>query len=282
MLLCCWADLCLPVRHRALEVAMRATKTAAACGVLLLSASVVGFGEGLQRQGLRSSARVIIPTAANNPGQFGAVFKTAVSIVNVTDRSYTIVGTLYRSIGGTIERQISMRARQARNYDNFLQEVFSYSGAGGVELDAFLAPPGGSDSNQFAVFAEVYTDSPNGRYKTVVGVVDPSDGLSLTEPSITPGIFIDASSRTNVGCVNTATTQAIVNVDLYSSAGGLLTTFFLTVPASGWAQGALIQTVSGGYLVWRLQSGVSPQCFGVVVDNRSNDGSLIQPNRYEN
>jgi hypothetical protein len=82
--------------------------------------------------------------------------------------------------------------------------------------------------------------------------------------------------------VNTATTQAIVNVDVYSSAGGLLTTYFLTVPASGWAQGGVIQAVSGGYLVWRLQSGLSPSCFAVVVDNHSNDGSFIQPSKFAN
>jgi len=261
---------------------MRVVRTGVVCLAFLLYGSIVELGESPERQRILSSAHMIIPTAANNPGQFGALFKTKVSIVNVTNRSYTIFATLYRSVGGTIVRQITMGSRQARNYDNFLQDVFSYSGAGGVELDAILAPPGGSDLNQFAVFAEVYTDSANGIYKTVVNISDSSDGLSLTDPSITPGISVDASSRTNIGCLNTSTTQAIVNVDLHTNTGGLLTTYFLTVPATGWAQGGIIQTVSGGYLVWRLQSGVSPNCFAVVVDNRSNDGSFIQPSKYVN
>ena len=261
---------------------MRVARTAVACLALLLYGSSIELGESPQRHAILTSARLLIPTAANNPGQFGAVFRTKVSIVNVTNRTYTIYATLYRNGGGTIVRQIAMGSRQARNYDNFLQDVFSYSGAAGIELDAVLAPPGGSDLNQFVVFAEVYTDSANGVYKTVVNISDSSDGLSLTDPSITPGISVDGDSRTNIGCLNTSTTQAIVNVDVYSSTGGLLTTYFLTVPASGWAQGGVIQTVSGGYLVWRLQSGVSPNCFAVVVDNRSNDGSFIEPSRFEN
>ena len=261
---------------------MRVARTVVVCLTLLLYVSVVEFGESPQRQAIPTSARVLIPTAANNPGQFGAVFKTRVSIANVTTRTYTINATLYRSGGGTVVRQIAMGSRQARNYDNFLEEVFSYSGAAGVELDAVIAPPGGSDLNKFAVFAEVINDGANGVYKTVVNISDPSDGLSLTDPSISPGIFVDGSARTNVGCLNTATTQAIVNVDVYSSSGGLLTTHFLTVPGSGWAQNGVLQDVSGGYLIWRLQSGFSPNCFAIVVDNQTNDGSFIPPSRNEN
>ncbi|HEX2523560.1 MAG TPA: hypothetical protein VHP35_15670, partial [Terriglobia bacterium] len=153
---------------------MRLARTAVVCLALLLYGSVLDFGESPQRQAVLTSARVIIPTAANNRGLFGAVFKTNVSIVNVTNRSYTISATLYRSGGGTVVRQISMGSGQARNYDDFLQDVFSYSGPAGIELDALVAPSGGSDLNQFAVFAEVYTDTPNGRYKTVVNPVDPA------------------------------------------------------------------------------------------------------------
>lgn len=261
---------------------MRYVRTGVVCLAFLLYGSTVERGESPQRQGIRASARLILPTAANNPGQFGSFFRTRVSIVNVTNRTYTIYATLYRSGGGSLVRQISMASRQARNYDNFLQDVFSYSGAGGIDLDAVLAPPGGSDLNRFAVFAEVYTDGPNGVYKTVVNVSDLSEGLSLTDTSITPGIFVGGDSRTNIGCLNTAATQAIVNVDVYSNSGGLLTTHFLTVPASGWAQNGILQDVSGGYLIWRLQFGVSPNCFAVVVDNQSNDGSLIEPSRIEN
>jgi hypothetical protein len=261
---------------------MRVFRTVLFCLVFLVCSNTVKPWEGPRRQEIRTSARVLIPTAANNRGLFGAVFQTNVSIVNVTSRSYTINATLYRSGGGTVVRQIDMGSRQALNFDNFLQDVFSYSGPGGIELDALLTPPGGDALNQFAVFAEVYTDTVNGRYKTVVNPVDPLDGLPMIGSAITPAISVDGSSRTNIGCLNIATTQAIVNVDLYSSTGSLLTTYFVTAPISGWAQTAILQSVSGGYLVWRLQSGLSPYCFAVVVDNTSNDGSMIQPSQLQN
>ena len=261
---------------------MHIARTALVCLAFLLSGSIVELGESPQRQAILTSAHLLIPTSANYTGQFGAVFKTRVSIVNVTNRTYTINATLYRSPTGTIIRQITMGPGQARNYNNFLQDVFSYSGAAGIDLDASVAVPGGSDLNKFALFAEVYNDGAKGVYKTVVNIADPSDGLSLTDPSITPGIFVDGSARTNVGCVNTATTQAIVNVDVYASSGGLLTTHFLTVPANGWAQNGVLHDVSGGYLIWRLQSGVSPSCFAIVVDNQTNDGSFITPSKVVN
>src|SRR5206468_3487169 len=157
---------------------MRVLRTVLICLAPLVCSITVKPGEGPRRQEIPTSARVIIPTAANNRGLFGAVFKTNVSIVNVTSRTYTIDAILYRSGGGTIVREITMGPREARNYDNFLQDVFSYSGPGGIELDALLAPPGGNELNQFAVFAEVYTDTNSGRYKTVVNPVDSLDGLS--------------------------------------------------------------------------------------------------------
>jgi hypothetical protein len=203
---------------------MHIAQTALVCLVFLLSGSVVELGEGQRRQAIATSAHLLIPTAANNSGLFGAVFKTRVSIVNVTNRTYTINATLYRSGSGTIVRQITMGSQQARNYNNFLQDVFSYSGAAGVDLDAVVPSAGGSDLNQLRCSLRCTTTVP-------MGLQDCGEhfgslqSLSLTDTSV-PGIFVDGSARTNVGCLNTATTQAIVNVDVYSSSGGLLTTHF--------------------------------------------------------
>ena len=94
---------------------MSVVRTGAVCLALVFLGSIAEFGESPQRQAILTSARVLIPTAANNPGQFGAVFKTRVAIVNVTNRTYTISATLFRSPTGTVVRQITMGPRQARN-----------------------------------------------------------------------------------------------------------------------------------------------------------------------
>jgi len=83
---------------------MHIARTALVCLVFLLSGSIIELGEGQRRQAIVTSAHLLIPTAANNSGLFGAVFKTRVSIVNVTNRTYTITATLYRSGSGTIVR----------------------------------------------------------------------------------------------------------------------------------------------------------------------------------
>ena len=41
----------------------------------------------------------VIPTAANNPGRFGAHYKTRVVIFNPTKRDYTITARLYDGTG---------------------------------------------------------------------------------------------------------------------------------------------------------------------------------------
>ena len=64
-----------------------------------------------------------------------------------------------------------MEAGQYRWWDNFLEEVFNYRGAGAVVL--VRDEDGDSDGDDafetsFALAADVYTDSDNGRYSTTV------------------------------------------------------------------------------------------------------------------
>ena len=47
-------------------------------------------------------------------------------------------------------------------WDNFLEDVFDYRGGGGIWL---RAP---EEEDRFYLTAEVYTDSPNGRFSTTV------------------------------------------------------------------------------------------------------------------
>ena len=50
--------------------------------------------------------------------------------------------------------------------------------------------------------AEVYSDSLGGRYKTIVQPGGDSDSISSSREAFTPGISVDATSRTNIGCYN--------------------------------------------------------------------------------
>jgi hypothetical protein len=220
----------------------------------------------------------LVPVMANNPGQFGAVFKTRVSILNPTSFSYPIFVNLYGPNGRVGTRTINILPRESKNYQNFLQEVFSYSGAGSVEFDSWFDPPAGLPDYQFLVSAEVYTDSPNGQYKTVVTTGGPVEDIGPSRESYSPGISVNASARTNIGCFNDSTSAQTIQARLYSPSGSLIQTYPISLPGNGWAQTGISDTVSGGYILWQPQS--SCYCYAVVVDNTSNDGTFINASRY--
>src|SRR5207249_430584 len=155
---------------------------------------------------------------ANVPGLFGAVWKTKVALLNPTAFSYPIQVTLYDKTGKVKETNVNMSSGQVRNYDNFLSDLFSYGGAGTVKFDS-QSIPGGSDSNQFVVNAEVYTDSSKGRYSTsVASYIYPA----ADSEAYSPGISVSSSFRTNIGCFNDSSSLNEVQADLYDSSNNLV------------------------------------------------------------
>ena len=73
-----------------------------------------------------ASAIHLVPVMANNPGLFGAFFKTRVSILNVAPLNYSIQATLYNQFGKANEATIPIANGQQQNYENFLEDVFAY------------------------------------------------------------------------------------------------------------------------------------------------------------
>ncbi|MDE2756587.1 MAG: hypothetical protein OXU26_05655 [Acidobacteriota bacterium] len=138
----------------------------------------------------------VIPVAANSPGRFGAHFKTRVVIFNPTDLDYSITARLYGGAGLVRREEIQIDAFEYHVWDNFLEDVFNYRGSGGIWL---RAP---EDEDRFYVTAEVYTDSPNGRFSTtVVNGIYPKYVIGA-EPEMNVGINVSASRRTNIGVLN--------------------------------------------------------------------------------
>ena len=120
---------------------------------------------------------------------------------------------------------------------------------------------------------KVYTDSPNGRYKTIVSSGVAPDSISSSFPSYSPGIHVTATSRTNIGCYNSGFGSNQISAEVRGPAGNLINTYLINLPTDGWNQIGINDSVSGGYIRWRPAS--TAYCYAVVVDNTSNDGSLI-------
>ncbi|MEW5977783.1 MAG: hypothetical protein AB1898_18470 [Acidobacteriota bacterium] len=244
----------------------------------LLSLGAAGSGLKPPRNAVSGASPIItIPVMANTPGALGGIFKTKVVIFNPTLFSYPIEVSLYSTGGLVAKKTIQMTAGQIRNYENFLEEVFTFGGAGTVNFDS-LSLAGGSTNFSFFASAEVYIESPNGRFTTVVSSGPPLDPVSPSTSAYSMGITVNSNTRTNIGCFNTSFSTNVINAELYDSSGKLLTTHTLTLGGGSWGQVPLPTSVTGGYIRWRPIA--SAFCYAVVVDNTSNDGTFIPAVSY--
>ncbi len=230
----------------------------------------------------------VIPTAANSPGRFGAYFKTRVVIHNLTTNSYALDAILCGPNGIVAQRSISMSANQYRWYDNFLQDVFDYRGAGAVILagDINSLNLDGADlvtdaPYKFSVTAEVYSDSPNGRYTTTVvnGIVPLVDSGPR---AFSAGITVGQDQRVNIGVFNLGVSTVPVQAIVHDSSGFVTQTIDFSVGTLSWQQKAVTNNVANGYIRWQFDARDGlPFLWAVSVDNRSNDGTLTWPIRAD-
>jgi hypothetical protein len=219
-----------------------------------------------------------VPTMANVQGQFGAFFKTRLAMFNPTTFSFVVAVKLFNQGGVADTRQIDLPANSFKVWDDFLGTAFGYTGAGGVEFDSWLTPVGGSETFNFFVTAEVYTDSPNGRYKTVVLNGIQPQTLTGLRRATSIGLNVNANERTNLGVLNDASATANVKAEVYSDTGQLVETLTFTVPPKGWAQQSVTASITNGRVEWKMDNSI--YAWSVSVDNRSNDGSLMYPTYY--
>jgi len=206
----------------------------------------------------------------NTQGQFGAFFKTRAAIMNPTAAAITVKVALYDGAGSVHEGSIDLAAGQIRSYENFLDTVLAYSGAGTVKLQTL----GGADQ-QFVVNSEVWTQGPGGRYGTSVPAVA---FTGSSAPSYSAGIWVDSSARTNVACFNDSASANKILADVFDPSGTRLGTVTLDLAAKAWGQGSVSNSVSGGYVVFHPAGPAS--CYAVVVNNTSNDGHFIAAAEY--
>ena len=224
-----------------------------------------------------ASSVITVPTMANTPGALGGIFKTKVVMYNPTVFSYPIQVSLYSTNGLVEQKTIEMSAGQIRNYENFLQDVFAFGGAGAVNFDS-LSLPGGNSKLVFLVNSEVYIDSDKGRFKTVVMNGIPLDPVSPGINAYSTGITADSSNRVNIGFFNASSIANVIVAEVYDSSNKLLRTVSTTLGGGSWGQVPLDTFVTGGYIAWKPSS--SAYCYAVVVNNTSNDGSFIPAASY--
>ena len=213
--------------------------------------------------------QAVIPAAANNPGRFGAHFKTRVVIFNPSERSYTITARLFGTYGSLLQNDIPITPGGYRFWDNFLEEVFDYSGGGAVWLTSPV------EEDQFHLTAEVYTDSPNGRFSTTVinGIVPlPVAGI---EPDYNVSIFVNQRRRTNIGVWNWESAPSSIEAQVFDASGTMIETIAFELNGEAWQQKTISTPVENGHVRWQINGQSQTHYFyAVEVDNQSNDGTL--------
>lgn len=301
------------------------------CSLLLWSFPGFGESESPQREeqaiGFDTSIPDwIVPAMANTGGRSGAFFKTRVVIHNHTPSSYFVHAMLFGAEGFVDSTTIPLEPNTSRIWDNFLGDVFDYSSNGAVVFYSF----GLDDANQgcsissdeptaeegacgsprfFSVTAEIYTDSPGGRIKTMVvngvpgqsplamgldflnGILEalagggadiPGSDLPYDYPVFMPptptntGISVSETERTNLGVFNFNGTAVSIQAEVMDASGNLVEVVdFGMVPKWSWQQKAITGPVENGVVQWNVQDATPVHLWAVTVDNRSNDGSFF-------
>jgi hypothetical protein len=210
-------------------------------------------------------SHVLLPTSAFVTGKFGAVFKTRISIANVTSYAYDIRVGFSTGAGEVAVEQLSILPYETRTFDNFLSDVFQTSGAGAIDFDS------GNVAYRFIVSGQVYVDGPNGRFSTAVQAGDEDGTIIVGRPGYVIGISSNSFDRTNLGCASDSPSLQTITARVYSPANDLLGTFSFDMNPWGWRQVSVDVPVTDGTMV--IASTQRAVCFGVVVDNVSNDGT---------
>ncbi len=254
LLLCCWTPL---LATGPAEPGRRALGS---------ESSPARTAEGRTPQAIGAVSHLLLPTSANVSGLFGSVYRTKVSIFNAVNASYRIRVGLSDSRGEAMNTSISIGPGQTLTFDNILGDLFGYTGGGAIDLDS------GNSSFVFIVSAQVYVDTPNGRYTTAVQFADDLGAITPSRPGFAVGLSVNSLRRTNVGCAsNTSVSQSVTfqGFDENNFATGSPFTFPLA--GFGWSQFAANFFLSNGGI--RITTTGNAVCYAVEVDNTSNDGT---------
>jgi hypothetical protein len=241
------------------------------CTVRISSArNVTALFESISGEGLTplNSNRWIIPTTANVPGRFGGIFKTNLTLANLNEEAIEVTARLYGTQGLVKEATISLEAVTYHTWNDFLDSLFGYRGAGAVEFAA---------EKPFQVASvEVYIDSSSGRNTTVV-VNQPTPPLLYRGSATSFGVSVNDDKRTNIGVFNSSGRSQTVTARVHSAERGADPVQIITfnLPAKGYSQKSVSARVENGFIRWQIPE--EAYLYVVSVDNSSNDGTLTFP-----
>jgi hypothetical protein len=212
-----------------------------------------------------------VPAMANTRGFGGATFQTYVTLLNPTASGFTVEATLYDAAGVAHEATIPLAAGELKTWENFLDEVFDFSGAGAVR---FRSPETIGGTNRFIINAEVWSGA-GMRYGTSIPAVEFAGSNS---PSFAGGITVSANTRTNVGCFNESDAPNAIKATVLDDSGNVLGSVDLNLAANAWGQTGVNVAVTNGTV--KFTPTEAAVCYASVVSNATHDGRFIEAAEY--
>jgi hypothetical protein len=219
----------------------------------------------------------VIPAAANTSGLFGSYYKTRLTLLNPNGGALALLSYLLSPSGPVGPVAFAVPANSSVTFDNALQELFRYTGGGGLVIYTDPSTPNSGD--QFVVSAQIYVEGPNGSYNTPIPAMTAGDQVhtpfDLPGESVAVGVQVDARNRANIACANDASTStSVVTATLHDRSGVQLWQTTMSLGPGVWQQVPVPVDVARGFISW-VATGPITYCYAVNVDNASNDGTLL-------
>lgn len=212
-------------------------------------------------------SHLLIPTSAFVNGAFNSLFKTRVAIKNVTNAQYSIRAGFSKQSGEVAARSITIFPLETLTYENFIDQVFQSSGGGAIDLDS------GNANFRFIASVQVYVDGPNGRFTTAVQSADEAGTIISGRPGYVVGISVTQFDRTNFGCASDSAFPQVINASVSNATGNTVGSLSFSLAPFGWNQVPVNIGVDSGTLF--ITTNQRAVCYGVTVDNTSNDGTFV-------
>ncbi len=212
-----------------------------------------------------ASDRTTIPVVANVIGANGAQFTSYLALFNPTSSTIAVTASFFDGSGTRSDRVISLGPSQVLTYTNFLHDAFAITGGGTLRLTT------GDPNSRIIVNSEVRS----GGFSTTVPALEFAGSSSR---SFAPGITVDSTSRTNIGCADQSGNGNTVTATIRDTLGGNLGTITLNLAPNAWGQTGVNVPVTNGYV--QFDPTDNAVCYAVVVNNSTNDGRFIQAAEY--
>jgi hypothetical protein len=213
-----------------------------------------------------------VATAAHVSGVGGSQWRTNLGAFNPSGSLVNALIRYRRTGGGAFSKTVSIPAGGQMVLDDVVGFVGS-AGTGSLEV---------SSDEELIVGSRTYNLSVAGTYGQYLDGHRPSEAFSAGDTVWLTMLEETSAFRTNIGFTNSGDSSALLQVTLFNSFGGQLTTFPVTVP-----EGANVQenqpflnragssNIRAATASVQILSGSGLIVYGSVVDNISGDPTTI-------